>query len=315
MRPRIPDLSGYREKLGIGPVSKLGQGLSPMSSKRIFRFLRPAWVVAAVAGILAAFFAGKATEGFLIDSLSETQRDMAKIVSTRPASIVIMQSQKKQGNEVAFTPFNVAEKAPDGGRDQPQPVLDSFALVGTLPNIGAWLSSGSETSLILKGQDYNGYTLQSIDTGEVLLAKGEDSFPLYLNLGGQPKPQNQASSPPIKLGSPTPGGAGVVRANEGRPGSIKKEIIDQLLMNPQDELTKMKLSPEGGGMKLMFAANDSLFSQLGMQEGDVLTSINGLPLDNMANVSNAIASLLNSSQFNLGLVRDSKPMQLDYAVK
>ncbi len=315
MRPRIPNLSDYKEKLKLAPVLKLGKGLPSASSRRVSRFLKPAWACAAIAGLVVAFFAGKATEAFLIESLSQTQREIARIVSTRPTSIVITQSQKKQGNEVAFTPFNVAEKSPIAASNQPQPAISAFTLVGTLPNIGAWLSAGGEMALILKDQDYNGYTLKSIETGEVLLAKGEDSYPLYLNLGGQPQPKEQAAPPPIKLGAQEPGGAGVVRAAEGSPGSIKKEIIDGLLMNPYDEIAKMKLAPEGDGMKLMYAAGDSLFSQLGMKEGDVLVSINGLPLKNMANVNNAIASLLNSSQFNLGLVRDSKQMQLDYAVK
>lgn len=301
----------------IGPGYKFGKGFSRMPKGRFFKFLKPAWICAALLALLLSFFICKATEGFLLDATFETQRELAtKINSDRKVSIFIMQSQKKQGSEVSFAPFNVTEKSGKPIGDEPQKALDAFTLVGTLPHIGAWLNDGGGTALILRDQEYNGYKLELIDTGKVLFTKDGENFPLYLELGGKSKPkESQTAQPQPTPRGETPGDSGIVKASLGNPGSIKREIIDKLLMDPYRELAKIKLAPEGSGMKLMYAAGDSLFAQLGMQEGDTLVSINDVSLKDMANVSNAIASLLNSNQFNLGLVRDSNQMQLDYAVK
>lgn len=306
---------------------KIGSGFKHMPNfsllleGRAFRFFRSAWFCAVLLAFFVAFLASSVIEGFLIRSLFETQADLAKTVRGRTPSLLLMQSQKKQGNEVSFVPFNVVEKSANARSDQPKKSIGDLSLVGTLPNVGAWLNAGSYTFLILKDQNYNGYKLELISTGEILLTKDGDSFPLYLELGGKGKSKNlaDASSQRGTTGQKADSAldSGIVRATEGNPGSIKRELLDRLLMNPYEEIRKVNLTAatEGNGMKLVRVGGNSFLAQLGMQVGDVLTGVNGNSIINMANLNNAIASMLNSNEFNLEFIRDGKPVQLGYTVK
>lgn len=322
MRLRLPDLSGYKEKMKISSVFKRVPSFPQPLKGGIFRFLRPAWLCAVLLALFAAFLTNSLLEGFLLNALFETQTDLARMVNGRTPSLLLVQSQKKQGNEVSFVPFNVAGKAANARAVQPQKAIGDILLVGTLPNIGAWLNTGSGTLLVLKDQDYNGYKLELVSTGRVLLTKDGDSFPLYLELGGKSKAKDQASSANTRNTTPDPGNrsardSGIVQATEGNPGSIKRELLDSLLMNPYEEIRKINLTAaaDGKGMRLVRVGDTSFLSQLGMQVGDVLTGVNGNSIINMANLNNAIASMLNSSEFNLEFTREGKPVQLGYTVK
>ena len=60
---------------------------------------------------------------------------------------------------------------------------------------------------------------------------------------------------------------------------------------------------------------DSLLGQLGVQEGDTIQSLNGVPIRNLSDVSNAVNSLLGGARMDVTVVREGKPVNLGYAVK
>lgn len=322
MRLRVPDISAIKDKMKsiqrrreFTPRAKRGA-----QTGRLFAIIRPAWIASAVAALLISFFAAKAVEGFLLTSMMETQKDLSKAVNSRPPSVITMQSQKKLGSEVSFTPFDTAARPKPKETSKEQKAIDTFTLAGTLPNIGAWLSEGDDTTLVLQAQSFNGYVLELVDAGLVLFSKDGDSYPLYLKLGGPSTGKNAKPAPRRAVPPPAPpqqtGNPGIIPATDGNPGSISREILDSVLANPLDEMKKVNLTPDGSGMRLLRVNDKSSFlAQMGVQAGDVMTSINGVKIDNMANVGNAITSMLGSNQFNLEITRDSKPLKLDYNVK
>jgi S1-C subfamily serine protease len=106
---------------------------------------------------------------------------------------------------------------------------------------------------------------------------------------------------------------------------MSRELLNKLLMNPYDELSKVRLVPAfaasgdasggGQGMRVQNIGNDSLLAQLGVREGDVIQSLNGVPIRNMADVSNAINSLLGGSRMDVSVLREGKSEDLPYAVR
>ena len=90
-------------------------------------------------------------------------------------------------------------------------------------------------------------------------------------------------------------------------------------MNPYDELSKVRLIPQTSGdvqgMQVAAIQPDSLLGQLGVQEGDTIQSLNGVPIRNLSDVSNAVNSLLGGARMDVTVVREGKPVNLGYAVK
>lgn len=317
MRLRIPDMSVIREKIKLlnASAGSAGKPLSRLRGGKISLFFKPIWLGVVLLALFLSFFAGKALEGFLAVPSLNAQMELAKIANGRKPSLFADQSQDKRDREVSFAPFNPAEKTTVSQRSDPK-AISSITLVGTLPQIGAWLNDGRATSLVLENQDYSEYKLRLVDTGRVILTKGEDEYYLYLRLSGKSSGNVQSSAPPARPSSAqASGNEGIEQAAEGRAGSIKKEVVEQLLLDPMSEFAKLRLVPEKDGMKVLFMENSSIMAQMGVRVGDLLTSINDIPISDVPKVTNAFSSLLTSSQFNLGLLRDSKATQLEYAVK
>ena len=98
---------------------------------------------------------------------------------------------------------------------------------------------------------------------------------------------------------------------------ISAGLVQQLMENPFDELKNVRLRPKEGeqGLQIQWINKDSILSQLGVQKGDVIRSINGIPFRNMADITNSMNSLMNSDRFDVEVVRDGKPSSLKYVIR
>ena len=105
--------------------------------------------------------------------------------------------------------------------------------------------------------------------------------------------------------------------SKGGVGTINREMVNQLLENPFDELRKVRIRPSrsGQGLVVQMIAPDSVLAQLGVQRGDVIHSINGIVFQNMADVTNSVNSLMNSDNFEVDVTRDGSSLSLRYAVR
>ena len=105
-------------------------------------------------------------------------------------------------------------------------------------------------------------------------------------------------------------------ARDGKEGSVPRELVDKLIMNPYDEMGKMRMTPaEGGGMRLERIAPDSVLGVVGVTQGDVIKAINGINISNMGDAANAMNSLMSGSRFDVTVDRGGKPLELKYQVK
>ena len=105
--------------------------------------------------------------------------------------------------------------------------------------------------------------------------------------------------------------------SRGTPGAIDRDLVNQLLENPFEELRNIRLRPpEGGqGLRIEWINNNSIFAQLGVQENDVIQGINGIAFRNAADLTNAMSSLMGSDQFAVQVLRNGSPTLLHYEVR
>ena len=276
---------------------------------------------AALLGLFCAFLLNVFLDGVLVGRLFSAKEDLALAIGKRTPSVLNRMAQQKNGlledqpNAFGVTERNPALNARAGNSSDA--ALSSMMLVGTIPNIAAWVRIGDETSFILKGQLFRGYTLELIDSGRILISKDGNNNPLYLSLSGAaPLPEPV----PTQIDDPANGkSANAIQpaVPGGSEGVISRELINQLMTNPYNEMGKIRMVPDesGAGMKILRVAPDSLLGQLGMKEGDTLSGFNGISIVNMANLSNAIGSLMGGSRMDLQLKRNSEDVMLPYAVR
>jgi S1-C subfamily serine protease len=107
----------------------------------------------------------------------------------------------------------------------------------------------------------------------------------------------------------------VLAEANGEDGTISRELLNELLVNPLAEVGKMRLVPTDNGMMIAGMRSDSLFLKLGMKPNDVITNVNGIGINDVGNVSNVISSMLSGTRLDFQLEREGEPVALGYAVK
>ena len=217
-------------------------------------------------------------------------------------------------------PPKVAEppKAPDT-------TLDDMVLRGTLPGVGAWFDIKSELKLVLVGREIGSYKLIGVNYGDAMFKRGnEKPVTKYIVYGpsqvsaapetpsqpSRPAPQSPAPTPPKQTGN-------IVASTKDSEGQVPSELVSNLVQNPFDEMKRIRIRPneKAGGLEVQWIQNDSLLKRLGVQRGDIIRSVNGIPFTNMGDIMNSINSLMTSERFDVEVTRGGENTALRYVVK
>lgn len=144
-----------------------------------------------------------------------------------------------------------------------------------------------------------------------------------LRLGVKPKvqpngPQPSASAPPSKSGLP-PGVDGKIRKIGDHEFDVDRSAVDALVANPAD-LMKVRVVPEKDGdrmlgLKLFGIRPNTILGTLGLENGDRLVSINGFEMNDPQKMLEAYGKLMRADRISANVVRNGKPMTLDFHIK
>lgn len=103
---------------------------------------------------------------------------------------------------------------------------------------------------------------------------------------------------------------------------IKKSDLDEKLKDIQSILYQARAVPakrpgsgETYGFRLLEIQADSIYTQLGLQVMDVITSVNGTPVTSTQQALEMYQALRNSPNIKLGVERGGKNEELSYTVK
>ena len=233
---------------------------------------------------------------------------------------------------LSANPFHISPQKPDTPAPAPKveeapktqvaTTLDDVILRGTLPGIGGWFEQKGKLSLILVGKNIGRYRLASVKYNEAVFRRGTQSVRKLITYGpvaeakSTPAPAPKAAPAPAP--TPQPLQTGTVTAATGdTEGSVPAELVNSLVQNPFDELKRIRMRPneKAGGLEVQWIQNDSLLKRLGVQRGDVIKSVNGIPFTNMGDIANSITSLMNSERFDVEVTRGGNSTALRYVVK
>ena len=99
-------------------------------------------------------------------------------------------------------------------------------------------------------------------------------------------------------------------------GRLPVSLLEDFAAKPLEERdrTRLRHSPKYNGLEIQWIHNNSLLHCLGLQRGDVITSVNNIKLISLNDIDSIIHSLMKHERLDLELVRGEKIMQLNYDV-
>ena len=199
-----------------------------------------------------------------------------------------------------------------------------ISLVGTFPPVGALFRVGGNPRAVLVGQRVGSEILRKVEGTRVSLFGGTGTRTLdilYAGAGsGAPAPAQPA---PARTENRQEGDArkDITPPSGGQEGLIERDAINKLLMDPYQELNRVRLRPklaEDGapqGIEAQWLHRDSLLRAMGVRSGDVIHALNDIPIRTTSDIVNAMNSLLKSDRFVVSFFRDGADSQVAYTVR
>jgi len=101
---------------------------------------------------------------------------------------------------------------------------------------------------------------------------------------------------------------------------IPRDTMDHSVNNLSQLLTQIRAIPniqngKTNGFALSEIEPGSVFDEMGLQEGDVLSSINGQPMTDPAMAMQMLSALRNATQVSIQVLREGHPTTLSYQIQ
>ena len=191
----------------------------------------------------------------------------------------------------------------------------------------ASLSLGTGSPLLYRvGGAVESRTLHMVFPEAVLL-KASNGQLCSLTMFKSPNqaPPKTATPPPAvaEAAAPAPSGnddldKGIKQVSDTKY-SVQRSLVDKLLQNQGELMRSARVVPheENGrvvGVKLYGIRKSSLFGKLGLQNGDMLRTINGFDMGSPDSALEAYAKLRSASNLSVSLVRRGNPVTMDYNI-
>ena len=130
-------------------------------------------------------------------------------------------------------------------------------------------------------------------------------------------PKEPVSGPPSREArTPAARGSGSRARPAAGPRPSLREYRDMVLQDPQQFADKVRLRPrmQGGrmqGYEVRPGRDAQFLSQFGLEPGDVVTAVNGIPLDSPARGLSVLRDLARAQQVQLEVVRNGVPQTIE----
>lgn len=132
-----------------------------------------------------------------------------------------------------------------------------------------------------------------------------------------------AAAPPpkqeAKAAGPASGIADKVKQTGPNAFEVERSAVEQLIANPAELMRVQAFPVKDGdrvlGLKLRGIKAGSTLSVIGIQNNDVLTSINGFEMNDPQKMIEAYTKLIKADRLTATVTRNGSPVNLDYRIK
>jgi len=99
-----------------------------------------------------------------------------------------------------------------------------------------------------------------------------------------------------------------------------QQTVERLRQNPDELAKRVQIVPvlDGGkltGVRVSAGADAALINQLGLRAGDIVTAVNGAPVDSIARGQQIVDSLRSAASARVTVLRDGKPTDITISLK
>lgn len=176
-----------------------------------------------------------------------------------------------------------------------------------------------EVGMFLPGDQFMGADILTVERLRVVLInQGRKE---YIAIGEPPAPGAPAMAPPVaaKQPSTSDGDAKIEQVDENNY-VIGRDEIDKQLANLNGLATQARIVPSfkngtANGFKLFSIRPGSLYSKIGIQNGDVIRRINGYEINSPEKALEIYSKLKESSKIEIELERRGKPVSKTYNIQ
>lgn len=297
---------------------------------------RYSWAVMAVAAIIAAFLAARIVNTLAAQAISPKPALVQQAGAAAPQAGVNAQHVDLDQDRLAKLldvplPKPVAAGQESGPAAPEQkaswsatPVRSSLhgTLVGTAMADPARYSlcqitnpDVNETQVYSIGDRYQGARLYLVEKERVLI--DNDGRNEYID-------NNAAAAPNLGMttmpGPVAPGGGEGVKQLSENQYVIAKAEINNALTNLSDLATKARIVPSfkngvANGFKLFSIVPDSLYSKIGVQNGDVIRKINGYEMNSPDKALEIYQKLRDATRIEIELERRGDTVRKSYSIE
>ena len=214
--------------------------------------------------------------------------------------------------------FSLAEAAQNGSSSALRRVsLSSLTLKGTLftrsPNPLAVIEDTRNGQIIMYelGDDINGLKIAYIRRGEVILSSEDAEYKLSFPEGGISQDAAASMNRDDKWYHITRQGDTITTDKETVLGAISRvrDIIRNVTIRPYSADGKRC------GIAVTALNEKGILKELGVKEGDVIMTVNGLTLNSPYQIFNAYRKLKDKDELIVDILRRNRPLMLTYRVE
>ena len=165
-------------------------------------------------------------------------------------------------------------------------------------------------------------TLIEVGYREIIIQRGDHYERCTIDDTGKKKSRSSRSKksrgPGSKSGPGTGGGTGVTRISETE-FNIEKKEIDSVLGNLSSVATQARIVPsfkngKPNGFKLFSIKPGSIYSKIGLRNGDVIQKVNGYEMNSPDKALEIYQKLKDAQNVTVDLQRRGRAMTMNYAI-
>lgn len=293
--------------------------------------------IALVFALLAAVIGARAVSGLLVRALwtprtqtVKTGRDaLTKPPLPRLSDYAVIQDRNLFNDTPPQPGTPAANGAPLTPQAAPPPPFDyqlSATCIVTGGQSFALFSKGEETLFARKGREISpGAVLTEIKKDRVVVTVGTERRELLL-FADKPASKSASQARPYVPPQPqqyTPPASGTnenIRQIETNTWAVDRREIEQAMGNLNQLITQLRVIPlnvdgKTQGFTVANIVPGSLFTKLGLMDGDVIKEVNGVPLTGIEVGYQALMNLSNQTSVQVTVMRRNQPVTLSYEIR
>ncbi len=197
-----------------------------------------------------------------------------------------------------------------------------LALYHSNDRVVVTVSKKGKTSVLVRGDTIDGYTLDGATSTEALFLRDEKLYRIELSKSSSNNGKSSisyADRPKISAPKISENISKEIVNIDGIT-TIDKKLLEKYSQNMDDiwkniGINEKKVDGKTIGFKVNFVKKGSDFAKLGLRRGDLIVAINGDALDNYAKALDVYSNIETIEDLTLRIKRGREEMELEYAIK